>query len=433
MKLVTKIAMTASILFFLLTQAFSAYIIFDCQQKKIEMVKTSEIKLFQNKMQSFYHDVNENTINDMYTGNILNNYIIYLFRNNTLNNSGLYMDDNCLFNNSPYDFDISYGEELLGISRDQNSIDPKKSNFELYEDVVVVEQKIDDKHIFTFFKTMDFNRGSVIVNVYHTLDITDLYISSRQMVVKALIISVVMSFFMLIILNLLIQKITVPLKNINETQKQLIGGISHELKTPLTAMKGYSETILRVNISKEQEEKALSYIYTECSRLSRLTEKMMYMTKLYDSECKVELKNVNILELVNVVKVAEEHNLSEHNINLQILDINPDLSKMLDRDLVVSLLINLINNGIQTSSEGSNIYIGADEKSIWVRDEGRGIPAEELKNVMKAFYRIDKSRSRKSGNMGLGLSLCSRIAQVHKGTLNIESEEGIGTTVTFVY
>ena len=234
-------------------------------------------------------------------------------------------------------------------------------------------------------------------------------------------------------MNLLIQKITVPLKNINETQKQLIGGLSHELKTPLTAMKGYSETILKVNISKEQEERALSYIYSECSRLSRLTEKMMYMTKLYNSECKVELEKVNILELVNVVKVAEEHNLSEHNIKLEILDINPNLNKLLDQDLVVSLLINLINNGIQASVEGSNIYIGADEKSIWVRDEGHGIPAEELANVMKAFYRVDKSRSSKSGNMGLGLSLCHRIAEVHKGTLNIESEEGKGTTVTFIY
>ena len=432
MKLVTKIAITASILFFLLTQIFSSYIILDCQREKIEMIKSNEIVLFENKMSSFYHNVNENTIGDIGSGNVLDNYITYSFRSSALDNCGLYMEERCLFNNSPFDFDVEQGKELLSIVRDRNRVDPIDRTYEVCGDVVV-EEKIDDKHIFIFYKTMDFNSRSVVINIYHTLDITDLYKSSRQMVIKALVISVVMSFVMLIILNLLIQKITVPLKNINETQKQLIGGLSHELKTPLTAMKGYSETILKVNISKEQEERALSYIYSECSRLSRLTEKMMYMTKLYDSECKVELEKVNILELVNVVKVAEEHNLSEHNIKLEILDINPNLNKLLDQDLVVSLLINLINNGIQASVEGSNIYIGADEKSIWVRDEGHGIPAEELANVMKAFYRVDKSRSSKSGNMGLGLSLCHRIAEVHKGTLNIESEEGKGTTVTFIY
>ena len=105
--------------------------------------------------------------------------------------------------------------------------------------------------------------------------------------------------------------------------------------------------------------------------------------------------------------------------------------KVLDEDLMISFLINLINNSIMASKEGGQIYIGADAHSIWVRDEGCGIAKEELEKVKKAFYRVDKSRSRKSGNMGLGLALCEQIAAVHKGKMEIESTVGTGTKVAF--
>ena len=101
-----------------------------------------------------------------------------------------------------------------------------------------------------------------------------------------------------------------------------------------------------------------------------------------------------------------------------------------DLDLLTELLINLGNNAAVASEYGKRIWLGADEKSIWVRDEGSGIPQIELENVKKAFYRVDKSRSRKSGNMGLGLSICERIAQLHRGNLKIESQLGVGTKIT---
>ena len=78
---------------------------------------------------------------------------------------------------------------------------------------------------------------------------------------------------------------------------------------------------------------------------------------------------------------------------------------------------------------GSRIFMGADEHSLWVRDEGSGIPPEEVDKVRKAFYRVDKSRSRKSGNMGLGLALCEQIAVVHHGKMEIESKVGKGTKI----
>ncbi len=206
--------------------------------------------------------------------------------------------------------------------------------------------------------------------------------------------------------------------------------MSHELKTPLTAIKGYSETLLNVKLSPEQEEKSLRYINQESGRLSRLTEKMMELTRLYEAECKVMLQEVFLEHLFESVEDNMSHRLQETGIQLMREGNYQGKTRKLDEDLMTSFLINLINNSIMASEPGSRIYLGADEDSLWVRDEGCGIPPEEVDKVRKAFYRVDKSRSRKSGNMGLGLALCDQIAAVHHGTMKIESRLGEGTKIS---
>lgn len=424
MKLITKISITASVLLFVLAQLFSIFIIFSCQKQKLTLIEENENVLLNNNMRYFSNDVVQYSYEDTVNETILNNIIVYAFRENALENSAIFVGEECLYNNSPYDINKTYLDSLHN---------KKTEDYDAYGGNIVFKEKINGQNFMIFELKVDYSNTNIGFSIYHILDVTDIYEESRQLVIKELGISFIMCGIVIIILNILIQRITTPLKNINETQRQLIGGLSHELKTPITAMKGYSETILKVNISKDQEEKALNYIYTECSRLSRLTEKMMDLTKLYEPECKVELEPVNVKELIDSVKIATAHNLMEKNITLQVLDIPSDLEKNLDKDLMMSLIINLINNGITASDNNSTIYVGADSQSIWVEDEGRGIPKPELENVKKAFYRVDKSRSRKSGNMGLGLSLCEKIAEVHKATLHIESEEGKGTKVTFVY
>ena len=105
----------------------------------------------------------------------------------------------------------------------------------------------------------------------------------------------------------------------------------------------------------------------------------------------------------------------------------------MDVDLMASFCINLINNSILASEPGSVIYLGADKESRWVRDMGAGIPPKEVEKVRKAFYRVDKSRSTKSGNMGLGLALCDQIAAVHHDRMQIESKLGEGTKVSCIF
>ena len=267
--------------------------------------------------------------------------------------------------------------------------------------------------------------------LFYEVDLTSIYEKSWELVKKELLLSVAASFGMALLLVFLIKKITKPLQAINEAQRQLIGSMSHELKTPLTAIKGYSETLLGVKLSKEQEEKALGYIHQESGRLSRLSEKMMELTKLYEPECKVELQEFPVEKLFGAVEDSVRHRLTETGIALVREGDYQGKRKCLDADLMTSFLINLINNSIMASGAGSHIYLGADSHSLWVRDEGCGIPPEEVDKVRKAFYRVDKSRSRKSGNMGLGLALCEQIAAVHHGHMEIESKVGEGTKISF--
>ena len=136
--------------------------------------------------------------------------------------------------------------------------------------------------------------------------------------------------------------------------------------------------------------------------------------------------------LFEAVKTSVWHRLLEKRQSLVLEGAYQGMTKKMDVDLMTSFLINLINNSILASKEGGRIFMGADEKSLWVRDEGCGIAPEEVEKVKKAFYRVDKSRSRKSGNMGLGLALCEQIAAAHQGRMEIESRVGVGTKISFL-
>ena len=408
MDMIKKIALTASTLLFVLAQAFSFYVIFTSQQEKIDLMKEKEYRIFEKAVS----DYNRKLSNLELKENIADHALVYFFRNTMPENSALYKGTKELFNNSPYEFDIGNIEKGSG---------DDYWNCQM--------ETVNGRHLLIFYHGDINGTYGVPLDGYYLfyeVDLTSIYEKSKE-----LLLSVAASFGMALLLVFLIKKITKPLQAINEAQRQLIGSMSHELKTPLTAIKGYSETLLGVKLSKEQEEKALGYIHQESGRLSRLSEKMMELTKLYEPECKVELQEFPVEKLFGAVEDSVRHRLTETGIALVREGDYQGKRKCLDADLMTSFLINLINNSIMASGAGSHIYLGADSHSLWVRDEGCGIPPEEVDKVRKAFYRVDKSRSRKSGNMGLGLALCEQIAAVHHGHMEIESKVGEGTKISF--
>lgn len=411
MDIIKKIAVAASAMLFILTQLFSFYIIYSSYKEKLELVKQEGAKRIENERKNMDLRLNKLDIKNNFSDYI----VVQCFRNEMPEDSALYRDEEELYNSSRYQFDLN----ISRIGRDEGG------------ELNCTSRKVNGTHLLVYYGIMEENENEYVF--FRVKDISYLYEDSLRLVFKEFLISFLISGFAALLLLAMIRKITRPLEATNETQRQLIGSMSHELKTPLTAIKGYSELLLKVKLTKEQAEKAINYIYTESGRMSRLSEKMMELTKLYESECSIVLEKVEIEEIFSEVEDNVKQMLSEKELKLIYEGNYQGLSKKLDKDLIISFLINLINNSMMASEAGDCIYLGADETALWVRDEGVGIPEKEIDKVRKAFYRVDKSRSRKSGNMGLGLALCEQIAKVHHADMRIESKQGVGTKIALLY
>lgn len=227
-----------------------------------------------------------------------------------------------------------------------------------------------------------------------------------------------------------IERQVAALSEESERRRQMLGSLTHELKTPMTSIMGYADSLLHVKLREEQKERALRHIYEECGRLGRLSSKLMHLLGMYDNDS-IRLEEVVVQELFDHVARAEEMHLQEKGMTLRCT-CEMGIRRM-DRDLFGSLLRNLIDNGIKASREGDMIIMTASGEQITVQDQGCGIPEQEISKVTEAFYMVDKARSRREGGSGLGLALCERIARLHGAELKIESVVGVGTTVRIVF
>lgn len=216
----------------------------------------------------------------------------------------------------------------------------------------------------------------------------------------------------------------------SERRWQMLGSLTHELKTPMTSIMGYADSLLHVNLKKEQKEIALQHIYTECGRLVRISSKLMSLIGMYDNDS-ICMEEVSVDDLFSAVAEMEKSNLKKKNMTL---NYSCHMEKqIMDRDLMISLLTNVVDNAVKASENGSDIIMEAKKGRITVRDFGCGIPEDEISRVTEAFYMVDKARSRKAGGCGLGLALCGKIAELHGAELTITSKEGEGTEVSVIW
>lgn len=219
----------------------------------------------------------------------------------------------------------------------------------------------------------------------------------------------------------------------SEMRKTLfMGNLTHELKTPMTAISGYAQMLLTLKLNERDQEEALGYIYSECGRLERLSKKMMRLLEL-EGDVSFPFEDVEAADLFKEVRKSCEMLGKEKQIELVFREDGEHFR--IDADLMQDALLNLIDNGIKASEPGSRIIVRADKNCISVEDFGKGIPKEEQEHIFEPFYMVDKSRSRKSGGAGLGLALTARIAKLHHAKIQVESEIGKGTKVIlqFVY
>lgn len=223
--------------------------------------------------------------------------------------------------------------------------------------------------------------------------------------------------------------------HLDEIMITFVANVSHELRTPLTCIKGYTETLLEGAMEdKELTRRWLSTIYTETQRLERLIKDLLDISMMEADQVDLQMVGCDLKEIVShtvtVLKPRAEEN--EMVIHAE-LPANAPLWK-LDHDRISQVLLNLIDNAVKYSSPGSNVYVrlffSAERATIEIRDEGQGIPAEDLPRIFERFYRVEKARSTRFGGRGLGLSIAKHLIDAHGGELTAESEFGKGSKFT---
>ena len=215
-----------------------------------------------------------------------------------------------------------------------------------------------------------------------------------------------------------------------ENRRQFINNLSHEMKTPLTSILGFSDIIrIKRNISVEELSEYSNIIFEEATRLKNLSGKLMEIITV--GETNLEFCNVNSAELFSQIELVMKPILEKHDMSLAITCDSCMLH--IDLELFKSMIFNIIDNSIKASKKDSKIYLTGsfheDSFDISIIDNGIGIDEKELGKITEPFYMIDKARSRKAGGAGLGLALCKRIAEIHHADFEIYRKLGKGTTV----
>ncbi|ADQ06970.1 integral membrane sensor signal transduction histidine kinase [Caldicellulosiruptor hydrothermalis 108] len=224
------------------------------------------------------------------------------------------------------------------------------------------------------------------------------------------------------------------LKKLERIRSDFVANVSHELKTPLTSIKGFVETLKDGAIDdKDVAIKFLNIIEVEVERLVRLINDLLYLSEIENAampilEEKVVVKEV-VLEIIELLKIKAE----KKNIQLDV-KVQEGLEMNIYRDWLKQIFINLIDNAIVYNKENGKVWVTVEKSNsivvIKVTDTGIGIPKKEIERIFERFYRVDKGRSRKLGGTGLGLSIVKHIVKLYGGKVWVESQEGIGSEFT---
>ena len=229
-----------------------------------------------------------------------------------------------------------------------------------------------------------------------------------------------------------IQDITEHVK-LDNMRREFVADVSHELKTPITSIMGYSDTLLESEYDKEMQDKFLNVISTEARRMAKLVTDLLSLSRFDTNEEKIEKIEFDLGELVKRCqeKVQIEITKKKHKVECFVTaDVPPVYA---DKDGIERVVLNILTNSIKYTPEEGNIkiYVGFVYNDAYIKiiDDGIGIPEEDLSRIFDRFYRVDKARTREMGGTGLGLSIAKEILDKNNGSIDIKSEVGKGTEV----
>ena len=229
-----------------------------------------------------------------------------------------------------------------------------------------------------------------------------------------------------------IQDITEHVK-LDNMQKELVADVSHELKTPITSIMGYADTLLEGGYDEETQTKFLNVIASESRRMARLVTDLLTLSRYDSNKKKTQKETFDLGDLVKQCqeKLAIEIKKKGHTVNSFVTaDVPPVYA---DKDDIERVVLNILTNSIKYTPDNGEIkiYVGFvyNDAYIKVFDNGIGIPEDDLSRIFERFYRVDKARTREMGGTGLGLSIAKEILDKNGGSIDIKSVVGQGTEV----
>ena len=297
--------------------------------------------------------------------------------------------------------------ELLGLSEEDNSFDKifSKLNIDInlektvyLEDWTSLEQRatVNDKYLKIFFASFK-NENEI---------------PSGIMVV--------------------VQDITEHVK-LDNMRKEFVADVSHELKTPITSIMGYADTLLESEYEKDMQDKFLNVISSEARRMAKLVTDLLTLSRYDTNRVKKEITEFDLGELVKKCqeKLQLEINKKNHQVECFVTANVPPVKA--DMDGIERVVLNILTNSIKYTPENGTIkiYVGFvyNDAYIKVIDNGIGIPEDDLNRIFERFYRVDKARTREMGGTGLGLSIAKEILDQNNSSIDIKSKVGEGTEV----
>lgn len=228
---------------------------------------------------------------------------------------------------------------------------------------------------------------------------------------------------------------TTPLRALEKLRQEFVANVSHELKTPLTAIRGFAET-LRLGGLKDEAvaEKFVTRIEENAKQLQRLVEDLLDLSAIESARRELRPEILSPLTVLQEILADDEQALQAKQMTTT-LSIPAEMKVFMERAALKQILGNLIDNAIKYSPSGSQITVYAerigDFCKITVADEGIGIAAKDLPHIFERFYRVDKARSREAGGTGLGLSIVKHLVQAHGGTVGVTSQLSHGSQFFF--
>ncbi len=232
-----------------------------------------------------------------------------------------------------------------------------------------------------------------------------------------------------------LQYFVAKMRNMNDYQKKFIANVSHDFRSPLTSIRGYTEALIDGTIPMEMQEKYLNIILFETQRLTKLTKSLLELNQFENKGIILEPGTFDINHAIKLTTSSFEQRCTEKRISIELIFSQKELLVDGDVNKIEQVIQNLVDNAIKFSNYNSTIEIRTSERSnkvfVSVKDHGIGIPKDSLSKVWDRFYKSDLSRGKDKTGTGLGLSITKEILEAHGENINVISTEGAGTEFIF--